>query len=75
MTFQEWLDDYWANRSVSERLGQAFCNDFIEKGWPDLYYENTVSVAMTKIEGWLHAHHYDAYHGDKLPSRRNNANV
>nr|DAH57286.1 MAG TPA: hypothetical protein [Caudoviricetes sp.] len=52
MKYQTWLSDYFANRKT-ERLGQAFCNDFIKQPWPELYYEEDVNKAETEIYYWL----------------------
>lgn len=58
MTYREWLKDYWENRSKTERLGQAFWNDFIVTPWPDLYYCTELAKASHLLEMWLHDHHY-----------------
>lgn len=56
MTLQEWLCDYYNNREQYERLGQAFCNDFIRFSWPELYYEEDDDEALTFIAIWLLDH-------------------
>lgn len=38
MNWSEWYVNYMTNRMNQERLGQAFCNDFIRYPWPELYY-------------------------------------
>lgn len=38
MNWSRWYVDYITNRMKQERLGQAFCNDFIRYSWPQLYY-------------------------------------
>lgn len=37
MTYYEWFAKWKAERK-HERLGQAFCNDFIKMPWPELYH-------------------------------------
>jgi hypothetical protein len=58
MTYREWMKDYWENRCRYERLGQAFCNDFIAGSWPELYNCTVASQSAHMIENWLHQNHY-----------------
>lgn len=58
MTINEWFNDFWNNRSRYERLGQAFCNDFIRHSWTELYYCTDLCKSQRMIENWLHQHHY-----------------
>lgn len=37
MNYVEWYVN-WKNNRKTERLGQAFCNDFIKIPWPELYH-------------------------------------
>lgn len=57
MTYYAWLQDYFQNRR-SERLGQAFCNDFIKGPWPELFYETDLKKAEAMIGKWLLDNHY-----------------
>lgn len=57
MTYYAWLQDYFQNRK-SERLGQAFCNDFIKRPWPELFYETDLKKAEVIIGKWLLDNHY-----------------
>lgn len=57
MTQQEWLYDWYNNRRQYERLGQAFCNDFIKHSWPELYYAED-DTALALIDNWLFDHTY-----------------
>lgn len=66
MTLQCWLHHYHQNRKQlynydgfleGERLGQAFCNDFIKASWPELYYQEDYEKAMAMIVEWLVATH------------------
>lgn len=57
MTYYAWLQDYFQNRK-SERLGQAFCNDFIKGPWPELFYETDLKKAEAIIGKWLLDNHY-----------------
>jgi hypothetical protein len=45
------------------RLGQLFCNLFIDEPWSELYYEADDAVAESLISGWLRDHQYT----DTLP--------
>lgn len=38
MNWNDWYISYMTTRIKTERLGQAFCNDFISGSWPELYY-------------------------------------
>ncbi len=57
MTYYAWLQNYYSNRK-SERLGQAFCNDFIKGPWPELFYELDMKKAEAIISKWLFDNHY-----------------
>ncbi len=58
MNLQQWLNDYYNRRKAVERLGQAFCNDFIKESWPRLYYSESESQSLWMINAWLGNHHY-----------------
>lgn len=58
MTIVEWFNHYWEKRSKYERLGQAFCNDYIRHSWPELYYCTDVCKCQTIIENWLYEYQY-----------------
>lgn len=60
MTFHQWLTDFYKNRKEQQslRLGQAFCNDFIYKSWPELYYEKDEQKAVDMIGKWLYDYNY-----------------
>lgn len=62
MTLQQWYNDWLKNRATTERVGQAFCNDFIVSPWPDLFYANH-GKAIGMITEWLESNQYY----DKLP--------
>jgi hypothetical protein len=58
-TLIEIIKKWWADgRPKHLRLGQYFCNLFIEEPWPELYYEGDDDTAAAKIEEWLIRHHY-----------------
>ena len=57
MTYYTWLQNYFQNRK-SERLGQAFCNDFIKGPWPELFCETDLKKAEAMIGKWLLDNHY-----------------
>lgn len=65
MTLQEWYNDWKDNRVGLERLGQAFCNDFIRCEYGSLYYETSTYKAFMEIKEWLERHHYY----DKMPTK------
>jgi len=60
MIFHQWLTDFYQNRKEQQcmRLGQAFCNDFIYKPFPELYYEKDEQKAVDTISKWLYDHNY-----------------
>ena len=55
--FQE-LFHSWQDTQRDERFGQWFCNRYIEKSWPDLFYAD-YGIASTKIAKWLKDHQYE----------------
>ena len=55
----------WQEESREERLGQYFCNRYIKKPWPELFYCNSFSRALAIISKWLEDNHYT----DVLPDR------
>jgi hypothetical protein len=52
MIYRVWFLDWRANRK-GERLGQAFCNDFIKGSWTELYYEEEEHIAEELIVDYL----------------------
>ena len=46
------------------RFGQYFCNIYIKKPWPELFYEVNDDKARVMIAGYLDALHYT----EQLPS-------
>lgn len=53
MTFGKWVANYHANR-MNERMGQAFCNDFLGNIIDSqLYYEENNWKAYQLIQNWL----------------------
>lgn len=40
------------------RLGQRFCNMYIKKPWPELYYVTDKAAALRIIDAWLTDNHY-----------------
>jgi len=59
---QAWLYDFNNNRKQKyndkgflegERLGQAFCNDFIKSEWAELYYSEDYEKSLELIVDWL----------------------
>lgn len=52
MTYAKWFLNWRANRQT-ERLGQAFVNDFVQEPWPELYYETKEHVADCLIREYL----------------------
>lgn len=74
MTWFQWLFDYYNNRAqkynekgflVGERLGQAFCNDYIRSSWPELFYCEDEGKCVKMITQWLND---CQYYGD-LPAK------
>lgn len=72
MTLHKWLFDFYSSRSqrfndkgmlVGERLGQAFCNDFIKDSWPELFYCEDEGKCVKMITQWLN----DCQYHDSLP--------
>lgn len=53
--------------SSGVRMGQHFCNTYIEQPWPELYYETNPWKAMDMIVEWLQDNQYY----DKLPEKVN----
>lgn len=47
------------------RLGQFFCNEFVEGIWPELYDEENNETATAVIEKWLSDRYYWATIPDK----------
>lgn len=41
-----------------ERLGQYFINRYINKSWPELFYEEDTQKAYETIHHWLEDNHY-----------------
>jgi hypothetical protein len=67
MTFREWFNHWVVNRSEHERLGQAFCNDFIKGVWTELFYIQDTNAAHQMIKDYLERNHY----GESVPDYRN----
>lgn len=66
MTWLKWLFDYYDNRAQNgERLGQAFCNDYIRSSWPELYYCEDEGKCVKMVTQWLND---CQYYGD-LPAK------
>lgn len=70
--YSQLLIDYWKKvsnvdpvKKKSPRLGQYFINHYIQKPWPELYYEENYLVAARTIYEWLEDH---CYH-DELPEK------
>ena len=40
------------------RIGQRFCEMYILRSWPELYYEHNRLRAVSIISDWLDEHHY-----------------
>lgn len=57
LTYYAWLQDVKKNRP-SERIGQAFINDFIKGVWTELYYTEDEKKAEEMIFQWLGDMHY-----------------
>jgi len=57
MNFAQWHLDYCQNRGC-ERLGQAFCNDFIKDPWSELYYAENGYETYGAIWDWLEEREY-----------------
>lgn len=53
-----------------ERLGQAFCNNFIKSPWPELFYEENETKAEVMIKEWLTNNHYYATMPPKLKASK-----
>lgn len=66
VSFWQWYRAWKANRQT-ERLGQAFINDFIRESWIELYNETDEEVAMNKIFDWLRFHCYHDERGYYVP--------
>ncbi len=62
-SFNELLDDYYANAG-NIRLGQYFCNQYIKKQWPTLFYAD-FDKACSLITNWLRDNNYI----DELPPK------
>lgn len=61
-TYTEWVVNYYTSgRYKLERKGQAFCNDFIEFPWPELYYAEGEGQAEEMIADWLY---YNSYYNN-----------
>lgn len=54
--YTKWFANWSDNRT--ERLGQAFVNDFIRIPWPDLYYCTDDVIASREIYKYLERHCY-----------------
>lgn len=52
MTYAKWFLNWRANRKT-ERLGQAFINDFVRDPWPELYYQQHEHLADLMIREYL----------------------
>lgn len=57
MNYEKWKQ-LWRIGKTSERMGQAFCNDFIKDSWSELYFENDYWKADDLITQWLVDNHY-----------------
>lgn len=57
MNYVEWYQN-WKNNRKTERLGQAFCNDFIRESWPALYYCEDSEKSAQMICQWLIQYQY-----------------
>ena len=55
-TFYEWEESFFSSM-ITERYGQAFCNEFIKASWPELFYAETAS-ARSMVVQWLIDNHY-----------------
>lgn len=53
LDYYKWRYNYYLNRSGQDRLGQAFCNDFVDFSLPELYYEEDDNVAEEMILTFL----------------------
>lgn len=64
----QWLEWYkeWATTRQHERIGQAFCNDFIKKPWPELFYEEDHQKAILTIWQWVRDNCYSL---DRMPAK------
>lgn len=61
MNWNDWYINYMSTRIKTERLGQAFCNDFVSYSWPDLYYCVDQYDAYGKIWDLLDAKGVDSF--------------
>lgn len=68
MTYYEWYNHWKLNRP-HERLGQAFCNDYIKQPWPELYHCTSDERAGQIIYYYLTDHCYFPNMPDKLTGR------
>lgn len=49
----------WVENGDSTRLGQHFCNNYISKPWPSLYYAEDHDAARDIIARWLADNQYE----------------
>lgn len=66
--FYDWFNDWKENRPT-ERLGQAFINDFIRSNWIELYNEEDIHTSMRTISEWLKDHSYYDEIGFYMPEK------
>lgn len=57
MEYRIW-ETNWTLTRKTERLGQAFVNDFIKKPWPELFYETNPFKCRSMITQYLMDHQY-----------------
>lgn len=55
----------WQTENRNERLGQYFCNRYIKKPYPELYYEADYFTTAWLIAQWLVDHNYQ----EELPQK------
>ena len=59
-TIEKLLQEYHARHSnLKQRMGQWFCNNYIDEPWPELYYEEDIVMAIRKIDTWLTVNGYE----------------
>jgi hypothetical protein len=71
-TIEKILQQYHSKQSNLElRVGQFFCNNFLDEPWYELYYESDTVKAINKINMWL----IDNGYTNKMPKKtQENAN-
>jgi len=55
--WDDFLNKY-ETETFDERLGQSFVTWYVEKPWPELYYQENDTIARMEIVAWLLRHHY-----------------